>query len=112
MKTYHILLFALLLASCKENPSQPKQPLSNIIAYVHWQEQGLAGKQIVLVQTGDTLRTDANGLAKFTVPAGHYVIRAFGIDGPGPSPRSIDFKVETHPGDITKVDIADCLPCV
>ena len=112
MKRIIVLLFALSLPSCREHLSQSKEPVSWISAYVHWQDQGVAGKQIVLVQTGDTLRTDSKGLAEFSVPAGHYVIRALEINRGGPCCRSIDFDVETKPGDTTKVDIVDCLPCV
>ena len=102
-----------ILAGCaKDTPSQPGQPLGKIVAYVHWQGQGLADKQIVLLETGDTLRTDSKGLAEFSVPAGHYVIRAFDINRGGPCCGSIDFDVETKPGDTTRVDIVDCLPCV
>jgi len=107
-----VLFFILLFPSCKETPTQPQQPLSLIVAYVHWENQGLAGKQIVLVQKGDTLRTDSNGLANFSVPAGHYIVRAFHIQRGGPSPRFIDFDVYTHPGEIARVDIIDCLPCL
>ncbi|MBI1805270.1 MAG: hypothetical protein HY033_13165 [Ignavibacteriae bacterium] len=112
MKKVWILLAAMALPSCRETPSQPVQPLSQIVAYVHWQNEGIADKQIVLVQTGDTLRTDSNGLAKFSVPAGHYVIRAFEINRGGPVGGSIDFSVDTHSGETATVDIIDCLDCV
>ena len=111
MKNISVLLFALLLPSCKESPSQPRQSLSHITAYVHWQDQALQGKQIVLVQTGETLRTDSKGLAVFAVPAGHYVVRAYDINRGGPSLRAIDINVDTSPGETTSVDIIDCLPC-
>ena len=112
MKTYSVLLFALLLASCYALPYEPPQPLSLIIANVHWESQGVAGVPILLVQTGDTMYTGANGLAIFSVPAGHYVIRAFGINRGGPIAWSIDFDVETQSGDVKFVDIVDCLPCL
>ena len=112
MKKTCVILFALLLTSCKETPTQFQQPLSSIVAHVYWQDQGLADKQIVLVQTAETLRTDSKGFAEFSVPAGHYIIRAFGINGPGPAPRSIDFDVQTYPGKTTRVDILDCLECL
>lgn len=112
MKKIWILMVAMALASCKETPPQPQQSLTQIVAYVHWQSEGLTGRQIVLVQTGDTLQTDSNGLAKFSVPAGHYVVRAFGINRGGPVGGSIDFSVDTHSGETATVDIIDCLPCV
>lgn len=115
MKAIGLLLLALLAASCRETPSQPFPPqprLGQIIAYVYWDNRGLAGKQIVLVQTGETLFTDANGLAKFSVPAGHYVVRAFEINRGGPAYRTIDIAVDAKAGIITKVDIFDCLACL
>jgi hypothetical protein len=107
-----ILLFPLLLFSCNEIPFPPGQHLSRIIAYVHWQDQGLAGKKIVLIETSDTLYTDPIGLSKFYVHAGRYTLRAFDINRGGPCCGSIDFKVEILPGEVKMVDIVDCLPCV
>ncbi len=112
MKKIFFCTFVLLLSSCKENPSQPQPQLSQIIAYVHWENQALAGKQVQLLQTGETKLTDANGMAEFSVASGNYVVRAFGIDAPGPSPRTIDYTVEVGPGQKSTVDIFDCLPCM
>lgn len=106
------MIVALLLISCNENPFPPKQSLSQIVAYVHWQDQGLAGKKIVLLGTTDTTYTDTNGYAKFLVPAGRYTLRAFYINRGGPCCGSIDFNVAIVPGEVKKVDIVDCLPCV
>lgn len=105
------LLFAVILTSCNGVPFEPQQPLSVIIADVHWGNQGVAGVTIVLVQTSDTVRTASNGLAIFSVPAGNYTIRAFGINRGGPVLESIDFGVATSEGDIAVVDIVDCQLC-
>lgn len=99
MKTIWLLLFTLLLPACKETPSQPQQPKSHIAAYVHWDNQALAGKKIELVQTGETKLTDSTGLAEFSVPAGKYIIRAYDINRGGPGLRRIDFDVEVHSGE-------------
>ena len=112
MKSCGVLLFALLLAACEEIPCEPVHPISLIVAHVHWQSQDVAGVPVVLVQTGDSLCTGSNGLAIFSVSAGHHVIRAFGINRGGPVLRSIDFDVEVHTGDTAIVDIVDCLPCL
>lgn len=111
MKTFIFLLFALLLAACNDIPGPPKTS-SLVIVNVHWQNQGVAGIPVVLVQTGDSVRTGANGLAIFSVPEGHYVVRAYGINRGGPVILSIDFDVEAKPGEVAMVDIVDCLPCV
>jgi hypothetical protein len=91
---------------------QTTQALSRIVAYVHWQDQPIAGKKIVLVETQDTTYTDSTGLATFVVPAGNYTVRAFEINRGGPVRLSIDFDVATVPGETTTVDIIDCLPCL
>jgi hypothetical protein len=111
MKASAVLLFAVLFESCEYIGFEPLQSSSLIIANVHWQDQGVPDIPIVLVQTGDTVRTASNGLAIFSVSAGHYVIRAFGINRGGPVLQHIDFEVEARPGDIAVVDIIDCLPC-
>jgi hypothetical protein len=112
MKKIWVIPFLLLLSSCKETPSQPQQLRSRIVAYVHWEGQALSGKQIELIETGETKFTDSNGLAEFSVPDGKYIIRAYGINGPGPALQTIDFNVEVRSGETMKVDIIDCLPCV
>jgi hypothetical protein len=106
------ILIAMVLISCDDNPFPSKPPLSQIIAYVHWQDQGLSGKKIVLVGDRDTIYTDANGFAKFLVPAGRYTLRAYYINRGGPCCGSIDFNVETVPAEVKMIDIVDCLPCV
>lgn len=112
MKISVMALIMFLSVSCKESPPEGPQSTGQIVAYVHWQDQPESGKQVVLMQTSDTTFTDADGLAKFSVPPGHYVLRVFGINRGGPVFRFIDFDVTTKAGDTTKVDIVDCLPCV
>lgn len=112
MKKIWVLLFALLLPSCKETPSQALQRKGSIVTYVHWDNQAMAGKKIELVQTRETKLTDSAGAADFSVPPGKYTIRAYDINRGGPSLRSIDFDIEVHAAETTKIDILDCLPCV
>ncbi len=85
--------------------------MSQIVVYVHWLDQPIAGKKIVLVETQDTTTTDASGLARFVLPSGHYTVRAFDINRGGPVQLSIDYDVLAQPGEKTTVDIIDCLPC-
>jgi hypothetical protein len=112
MKVSAALLLVFLLVSCEYIGFEPPQDRSLIIANVHWQNQGVPDIPVLLVQTGDTVRTGSNGLAIFSVSAGHYVIRAFGINRGGPILQYIDFDVEARSGEIAVVDIVDCLPCV
>ena len=112
MKKALALLLLSLLSSCKETPSQPPQFRSRIVAYVHWGNQALAGKQIELLQTGETKLTDSNGLVEFSVPGGKYVLRAFDINRGGPAFRYIDFNADVQSGQTLKIDIFDCLDCL
>ena len=92
--------------------SLPPIPLSHIQVLVHWQQMGIKGTRIVLMETQDTVETDSNGRAQFTVPSGNYTLRAFGINRGGPISLYIDYPVVTLPGETTQVDIIDCLPCL
>jgi hypothetical protein len=113
MKGAGLILFALLIAGCNDfPPTEPPHASSLIVVNVHWQNQGVAAIPVVIVQTGDSLQTGANGLAIFSVPEGHYVVRAYGINRGGPVLLSIDFAVEAKPGEVAVVDIVDCLPGV
>ncbi len=108
----YIFLFTLtLLIGCSDRGVEPPSP-SLIIVKVHWQDQGIPDIPIVLVQTGDSLKTDSAGVAVFSVTPGPYTIRAYGIQRGGPVLRSIDFDVEVERGKTATVDIVDCLPCL
>ena len=111
MRLCIVFAFAFILASCNYLPGEPQQLSSIIIADVHWQNQGVSGITIVLVQMKDTVLTGPSGLAVFTVPAGNYTVRAFGINRGGPVELSVDFQVVTSEGQVAIVDIWDCLLC-
>jgi hypothetical protein len=106
------LLAAILLVSCSRGPLRPATGPGEVIAHVHWGPQDLAGKRVLLMQTGDTLRTDSYGKARFVVPPGTYVLRAFEINRGGPGLPWVDFKVKVRSGEEKLVDIVDCLPCL
>lgn len=109
-----ILLSTLTLLGCTDigGETPPLIYPTLIIAKVHWGDQGVPDIPVVLVGTGDTLRTDSTGLAVFSVSPGKYVLRAFGINRGGPVFQHIDFDVEAKKGETSFVDIVDCLPCV
>jgi hypothetical protein len=92
-------------------PPPPNQS-GSIIAYVHWGNQPIVNKKIVLVETSDTVYTDTSGQVKFNLPGGKYTVRAFDINRGGPVRLSIDFDVDLLPGRTAIVDIIDCLPCL
>jgi hypothetical protein len=112
MKMIWILIASIAVLSCKDTPVQPPPPaMSHIVSYVYWADQGVAGKQIDLVPTSSTKVTDSKGIAEFTVPAGRYTLRAYGIGTPGPGRPFVDFNVETTPGLTTTINIFDCQDC-
>ena len=112
MKSASLILITVFLAGCIDIPSEPPDAPSRIIVNVHWQNQGVAGIPVVLVQTRDSVLTGTNGVALFSVPAGRYIVRAYGINRGGPVLLSTDFDVEAKPGEPAIVDIVDCLPCL
>ena len=115
MKKIGLLLLGLFGASCRETPAQPfppQIPLGQVVAYVYWNNAGIPGRQIVLVEIAETTFTDKSGFANFSVPAGHYTLRAFGINRGGPCCGLIDFGVDARVGDTARVNIFDCLECL
>lgn len=106
-----ISLSALTVVGCSDKGVEPPPP-TLIIAKVHWGDQGIPDIPIVLVQTGDSLKTDSTGVAVFSVSPGLYTIRAFGINRGGPVLQHIDSDVDVKKGETAFVDIVDCLPCL
>ena len=91
---------------------QPPDIRGTIIAYVHWEDQPVQNKKIVLVQTGDTAYTDARGMVQFSVPPGKYGVEAYEINRGGPIVLIISFTVEVKSAGTALIDIIDCLPCL
>lgn len=113
MKAAAPLLLFLALAGCSDlPPSGPPHAPALIVVNVHWGSQGVAGIPVAVLQTGDSTCTGTNGLAIFSVPAGQYVVRAYGINRGGPSALKTDYQVDVKPGGIAFLDIPDCLPCL
>jgi len=111
MKQLPTLLVAIFFVSCEQAPTNYSAAKANVIAYVHWQEEGLAGRKVELLEAGEVRFTDSTGLASFIVHAGTYTLRAYDLNRGGPAFRSIDFDVKAAAGDTVTVDIVDCLPC-
>jgi hypothetical protein len=51
-------------------------------------------------------------MALFSLPAGAYVVRVFGINRGGPVRPSDDFNAQAVPGEVVVVDVFDCIPCL
>jgi hypothetical protein len=114
MRRTMFLAFALFCAtslSCGGR-SSPTAPASNsrLDVLVSWDGQGVSDQLLEIVELGLSQRTDAAGMATFTLPAGSYTLRAH-VNGPGP-PAPRDYPVTTRAGETVHVDVVDCLPCV
>jgi len=110
------LLCALLVwcwaASCGGGKTvQGPGPDGRLEVRVHWHDQGVADKRLEVLGLGMEQRTDADGRAAFSVPAGSHTLRAYEINGPGPILPFQDLPFTSAPGDTTRIDIVDCLPC-
>ena len=84
---------------------------AQIVVFVHWQQQGVPGHDVEVLETGATAVTDEFGRAVFAVPPGDYTVRVFGINQGGPVFRSLDFPVTVGDDDV-QLEVVDCLPCV
>jgi hypothetical protein len=112
MKHAALIFFLSFAAGCIDFDSTGPSPELGIVAVnVHYQ-QGIAGIPVTIVQTGDSTTTGANGIALFSLPAGAYVVRVYGINRGGPIGPSVDFNTEAIPGEVVFVDVVDCLPCL
>ena len=115
MKRLAALAFVLtcfLVSSCGDDSPEGPPNVSWLRVYVHWEAQGLAGKRIEVPELGRESLTDSTGIATFEVPVGRYTVRAYEINTPGPPPAYVERSVTTSRGEVTNVDIVDCLPCV
>jgi hypothetical protein len=110
MKPLLFLLAATVLVACSETTTQPPPPAGHLVVHVYYDGTGLADRTLEIVETGDKLTTDENGLAKFELAPGRYVLRAY-VNHGGP-PLYFDQEVEIISGHDTRVDVLDCLPCV
>jgi len=112
---------ATLATSCGENgPAAPSTDLNTrllsetgkVVVRVHWENEGLPGKLVEIVELGLVRTTNEDGLAKFAVPAGSYTARVYEINRGGPPMHFVDTKVTVTIGDEVRVEVVDCIPCV
>ena len=106
------LLIGCVLLSCS-CASSASSPAGVVLAHVSVNGAGgEQGKLIEIVGTGEAKLTGRDGSARFAVPAGHYVVRAFALNRPGPPPAYIDLQAEVLAGHVTSVEFSDCPDCV
>ena len=107
-----LALACCLAVSCRERSPQEPTADSRLQVYVHWDETGLAEKRVEVLELSLVRLTDRSGIAEFQLPAGTYTLRAHEINRPGPPPAHVDMKVTTARGELTRVEVVDCIPCV
>jgi hypothetical protein len=99
----------LALLSCGRSPTAPA---GRVLVYVS-QDGALPapGKRIEIRGTPLSQSTDENGEALFTVQAGTYVVRAYGLGGPGPGRLFVDQSVEVESARTSRAQFNDCTRC-
>lgn len=109
------LMVVSVLTSFSCHRSNPSSSNGNAVILVTVTQTGNlpeAGKQIALVETRDTLTTDANGRVIFVVPPGTYTVRAFGLNHGGPVQAFLDSTAVVRAGDTTRIACWDCPLCL
>jgi hypothetical protein len=101
---------AIGIVSCGDDSSPEAPQFGELVVWVHWNDQGLEGERIDILETGESKTTDADGLVRFRIASGTYTLRAYVNTGGPPLPT--DLRVTVRPAQETRIEIADCLPCV
>ena len=99
----------LTLLSCGRSPSAPEGLL-----LVEVSDTGggpVPGKRIEVRGTSLSQSTGKNGLAFFTVHAGHYVVRAYEIGTPGPGRPFVEQSIEVESAHTSRAQFTDCSMC-
>jgi len=112
---------AALVTSCGEstdpvvpvdsNPAMMAQ-VGTLLVFVHWEGDGVAGKRVELLEPHREMKTDEEGVAEFVVRPGTYTVRVYDINRGGPPRWYVDTNATVVAGEVTRVEVVDCLPCV
>ena len=108
------VLSLLLLAqgSCDSSGLVTPKPYGQLVVHVYWEDHGVSGIAIEILGTAKTGTTDQNGDVRFTVVPGHYLVRAYNINRGGPCCGHVDLEAMVQAGEMTRLSVWDCLPCV
>jgi hypothetical protein len=99
----------LTLLSCDRSPLAPRGLL---LVYVSENGDGPApGKRIEIPATSASQITDANGMARFDLRAGSYIVRAYDITTPGPGRPYVEQSVEIKSAQVSRTEFYDCTMC-
>lgn len=99
----------LTLVSCGHSPTAPG---GQVLVHVSQNGAGAApGKTIEILGTSLRQTTDANGIARFSLPAGSHVVRAYDLGRPGPGGLYVEQTVEVQSARTSRVEFDDCTMC-
>jgi hypothetical protein len=90
---------------------EPPPPSGGIVVHIYWDDRGVSGKKVELVELHRTGTTNDKGLVRFVAAPGEYTLRAYEINRGGPMLGFIETPVTITAGRDERVDIVDCLPC-
>ena len=107
-----IVAAGALGVSCGGDTPESPAADATLEVLVHWDDAGIAGKRVEVLELGVEKITDANGMARFALPAGGYTLRAYEINAGGPGLLYVDEPFTVKAGETTHVEVEDCLPCV
>ena len=105
-------LVLLVQVSCGASKTHVPETTGQLVVHVYWQEHGVSGVRVEVLGTGETLITDDGGNVRFYLAPGHYVVRAYDINQGGPCCAYVDLEGVVEAGQITRLSVWDCLPCV
>lgn len=118
-----LVITALAFASACGNATDPTQPgdsnhavalfdSGRLIVYVYFDDEGISGKRVEVVERGIVRKTNDAGYAGFVLREGDYTVRVYDINRGGPGLLYIDTPVSVRAGEETRIEVFDCLPCV
>lgn len=111
-KLWVLSLLLLVQVSCGATRTQMPDTSGRLVVHVYWEDRGVSGIRVELLGSGRTLITDEGGNVRFDLSPGHYVVRAYDINQGGPCCGHVDLEATVEAGQITRVSVWDCLPCV
>ena len=83
-----------------------------LIVYVYFDNEGISGKRVEVLERGIVRKTNDAGYAGFVLREGDYTVRVYDINRGGPALLYIDTPVTIRAGEETRIEVFDCLPCV
>jgi hypothetical protein len=112
LRSSQLVLSSLLVLFVLSCHATSPVPTGRLEVYVADGQGGEAGKKIEVRGTRLSELTDANGLAKFEVPVGVHVVRAYDISQGGPCCGYVDQDAEVSAAQTTRIEFFDCTECV